>query len=193
MSGITDEYLLGFTGGQTHMRNPSNPALSDYAYAVLTRFIPASEFIPRVTSGPGVASFETGSNLNNFDSTDFDGGTAEFQDAIILLPSAGNFRARFFWTSTSSPGSIVFSVAAVALNDGTAIDVAMGASQKISDTIQAANVFHWTDVTPEVAVAGSPVAGSPALLRVGRATVDADDTATSIDARFLGVFLQFNP
>jgi hypothetical protein len=158
-------------------------------------WIPASAWIPRTTTGCGVDSREIGAtNRQNFDELLFDSGTDEFAQALVEMPNNynnGTITARFFWTSASGSGAVVWGIQGRAFGDDDAIDQAHGTAQTVTDTLLASNDMHVSGATSAVTIGGTPAANTPIQFQIYRDADAAGDTL-AVDARLLGVEILFN-
>ncbi len=157
--------------------------------------IPASAWIPRTTNGCGVDSREIGStNRQNFDELLFDAASDEFAQALVEMPNNynnGTITARFFWTSASGSGAVVWGIQGRAFGDDDALDQAHGTAQTATDTLLAANDMHVSAATSAVTIGGTPAANTPVQFQIYRDADAAGDTL-AVDARLLGVEIIFN-
>jgi hypothetical protein len=122
---------------------------------------------------------------------DFDAGSQEFAQFQIGMPKSwdrGAVRAEFFWMAASGSGSVVWSIAAVAVSDDDLLDAAFGAAVQVADTLLATTDIHRTAESADVTVAGDPQIGDLVTFQVARVPADAGDTL-AVDARLLGVRL----
>lgn len=155
-------------------------------------WIPASAWIPKTTAGCGVDSRETATNDQNFDELLFDAGTAEFADALVVMPSNynnGTVTARFYWTAASGSGTVAFTLKGRALANDDPLDTAAGTAQSATDTLITAEDMHVSGATSAITIAGTPAANTPIQFTISR-DVANDDLA--VDARLLGVEVAFN-
>lgn len=156
-------------------------------------WIPASQWIPRTTNGCGVDSTETTTNRQNFDELLFDPATAEYAQALVRMPSNynnGTVTARFFWSSSSSTGSVVWGLQARAFADDDALDTAFGTAQTVTDTLLATGDMHISAATSAVTSGGTPAATTPLQFQIYRDATNGSDTLGS-DARLLGVEISY--
>jgi hypothetical protein len=156
-------------------------------------WIPASQWIPRTTNGCGVDSTQTTTNLQNFDELLFDPAAIEYAQALVRMPSNynnGTVTARFFWSSSSSTGSVVWGLQARAFADDDALDTAFGTAQTVTDTLLATGDMHISAATSAVTSGGTPAATTPLQFQIYRDATNGSDTLGS-DARLLGVEISF--
>lgn len=163
---------LGISGGATNI------------------WVDASSLRPKVTAGPGIASFETATYDQNFDTLDFDAFTTEYSDFCVVMPSNyafGTITARFFWTAESGSGTVIWGISARAFADGDALDSAAGTAQTVTDTFLGTRLAHISGATPAVTIAGTPAANCPVQFTVYRNT----SGALAVDAKLIGVEITF--
>lgn len=157
-------------------------------------WIPASAWIPRTTNGCGVDSRELATNRTNYDELLFDPATNEFAQALSILPNNYNnatLSARFYWTSSTGSGAVVWGLQGRAYADNDTLDTAFGTAQTTTDTLLATNYMHVTSATNAITIAGTPTANRPILFQIYRDATAVGDTLGS-DARILGVEILFN-
>jgi hypothetical protein len=188
-TGIGATGNTGATGltGATGATGATGPSLINY-------WIPAAAWIPRTTTGCGVDSRELATNLTNYDELLFDPATNEFAQALHILPSNYNnstITARFYWTSSTGSGSVVWGLQGRAYADGDSLDQSFGTAQTVTDTLITTNSMHVTSATSAITIAGTPAANRPILFQIYRDATAGGDTLAS-DARFLGVEILFN-
>jgi hypothetical protein len=156
-------------------------------------WIPASQWIPRTTTGCGVDSTETTTNRQNFDELLFDAATIEYAQALVRMPSNynnGTVTARFFWSASSSTGSVVWALQARAFADDDALDTAFGTAQTVTDTLLATGDMHISAATSAVTSGGTPAATTPLQFQIYRDATNGSDTL-AVDARLLGVEISY--
>lgn len=155
-------------------------------------WVPASQFIPRTTSGAGVDSREI--ILNNYDELLFDPASTEFAQALMVLPSnyaTGTVNARFAWTASGATGSVVWGMQGLSLTNTSALSGSFGTAQVSTGSITANNLISINPVTAPITLAGTPAANSPILFQIYRDAPNASDTL-AIDARLLGVEISYS-
>jgi hypothetical protein len=181
--------IAGATGatGIQGSTGATGPSLINY-------WIPAAAWIPRTTTGCGVDSRELATNFTNYDELLFDPATNEFAQALHILPSNYNnstITGRFYWTSSTGSGSVVWGLQGRAYADADSLDQAFGTAQTVTDTLITTNSMHITSATSAITIAGTPAANRPILFQIYRDAAAGGDTLAS-DARFLGVEILFN-
>jgi hypothetical protein len=194
-STTTDRVVINDNGNVTINGNLTvTGTISPSSGAGLTNvWIPASQWIPRTTNGCGVDSTETTTNRQNFDELLFDPAAIEYAQALVRMPSNynnGTVTARFFWSSSSSTGSVVWGLQARAFADDDALDTAFGTAQTVTDTLLATGDMHISAATSAVTSGGTPAATTPLQFQIYRDATNGSDTLGS-DARLLGVEISF--
>jgi len=156
-------------------------------------WIAASQWIPRTTTGVGVDSTQTTTNLQNFDQLLFDSGTDEFAQALVVMPTnynAGQVTARFYWTATTGTGAVVWGLQGLAYSDDDALDTATGTAQTVTDTLLAANDMMISGATSSITISGTPGANKAVQFQIYR-DADAGGDTLAVDARLLGVEISY--
>jgi hypothetical protein len=124
---------------------------------------------------------------------DFDATTEENAFARVILPpnyGEETFTAIVQWTAAvgTAAQTVQWKVALVSPADNTALDVAYGTAQVVSDALQTVNYEHITAATPAITCAGTPAAGKVMYVRVTR---DVANDNLSGDVRLTSVKLEF--
>jgi hypothetical protein len=156
-------------------------------------WIPAAQWIPRTTNGCGIDSRELATNKINTDELLFDPGTAEYAQAMVVLPNnwnAGTVTARFFWTASTGSGAVVWALRARSYADDDALDQAMGTAQSVTDTLLATNDMHISAATSAITIGGTVANGNAIIFEAYRDATNGSDTLGS-DARFLGLQITY--
>jgi hypothetical protein len=185
---------IGTTGQVLTSAGAGAPTWTTPSAGSTNIWIPASAWIPRTTTGCGVDSRELATNFTNYDELLFDPATNEFAQALTILPNNYNnstITGRFYWTSSTGSGSVVWGLQGCAYADGDSLDQAFGTAQTATDTLIATNSMHVTSATSAITIAGTPAANRPILFQIYRDASAGGDTLAS-DARFLGVEILFN-
>lgn len=157
-------------------------------------WIPAAQMIPRTTNGAGINTLESSAtNKINYDVLEFDSATAEYAQAIVVMPSNynnGNVTARFYWTATSNSGTptVTWGIRGRAYGDNVAIDTALGSVVTVQDTVTTANYMLVSSATAAVTIDGTPAANKAVIFEFSR-DPSVDDLA--VDARLLGVEISY--
>lgn len=144
-----------------------------------------------LTNGASYNETETTTNKNQVKSWDFDPSTQQYVHFKVDAPPSLDFtsiKAEFVWSADSGAGDVIFGIQAVARSDNDADDVAFGAAQEVTDTLQNASRRHLTGQTAAISIAGSPTSKDGIEFRVYRKAADAGDTLTTA-ARLRGVRL----
>jgi hypothetical protein len=157
-------------------------------------WLAASQWIPRTTTGAGIDSREL--TTNNYDELLFDAGTAEFAQALVVMPSNynnGTLTARFYWTGSGAldtTDDVVWGFQGVAVANDDALGVSMGTAVTVADTVITINDMMISSATTFATMGGTPAANKPLLLQVYRDAANGGDTYGH-DARLLGVEIGF--
>lgn len=153
-------------------------------------FLPASAGWPSTTGGcaaPTQVEFVT----NDVDVfvMDFDPATEEYAQWSVLMPStwdAGTITFEAVWTAASGTGDVIWGLQGRAYADDDPADAAWGTAQEVTDTLLAADDFHFSPESSAITLAGTPAAGQWVQFRAYRKAADAGDTLGA-DARLLGL------
>jgi hypothetical protein len=157
-------------------------------------WLAASQWIPRTTTGAGIDSREL--TTNNYDELLFDAGTAEFAQALAVMPSNynnGTLTARFYWTGSGAldaTDDVVWGFQGVAVANDDALGVLMGTAVTVADTVITINDMMISSATTFATMGGTPAANKPILFQVYRDAANGADTYGH-DARLLGVEIGF--
>jgi len=157
-------------------------------------WLAASQWIPRTTTGAGIDSREL--TTNNYDELLFDAGTAEYAQALAVMPSNynnGTLTARFYWTGSGAldaTDDVVWGFQGVAVANDDALGVSMGTAVTVADTVITINDMMISSATTFATMGGTPAANKPLLLQVYRDAANAGDTYGH-DARLLGVEISY--
>jgi hypothetical protein len=107
----------------------------------------------------------------------------------VTMPNSydgGSMQAQFFWTATTSSGTVNWGIRAKSFVDGNALDAALSATSTVTDTLLSANQLHvstWSaPFTPTGAVAGPQLV----TFHVCRGAGDTLDTNTRLMQVLLG-------
>lgn len=187
--------LAGISGEDYWYVPPSVRTLK--SSVVSTIWVPATAMIPLDTAGASAQLVETTTHDNMRLAYAFDGATKQYAAFEVAMPEGwdrGTIKAKFYWgaESGSSAGDTVeWEIAATALGDSDALDVAQGAAQVVSDTLLAndGGDMQVTAATPAVTVGGTPALGDVLNFKVARNVTGTDDMTE--DALLYGVLLQF--
>lgn len=156
--------------------------------------IDVSEMVARTTNGAAPGSFETATNKVMVKTFDFNNATQQFIQFRRAMPKSwdcGPMAAVFYWShpSTSTHFGVVWSIDAVFIPSGTALDVAFGTEQTADDTGGTTDFGFQSPETAPFTVAGSPTKdGGDVIFRIHRNVADAFDDM-SVAARLSSVKL----
>lgn len=163
---------------------------------IQTCWIPAGAMVSRTTNGAAGGTVETTTNKNMLKTLDFDATTAEYAQFAINMPKSwdeGTVTAVFVWShdATTTNYGVAWELAAVAVSDDDAMDVAFGTAQTVTDTGGTTNDCYISAATAAITVAGTPQANDLVMFQVNRAPANGSDTL-AIDARLHGIRLMYS-
>jgi hypothetical protein len=155
--------------------------------------VPAGAMVARTTNGAASATLEMTTNDNMFVTFDFDASTEEGVQFSIAMPDSWNegtitFRPVWSHSSTTTNFGVVFSLAAVAISDDDAGDVAFGTAQISNDTGGTTNDIYIGPESSAITVAGTPAAGDFVMFELRRVVANGSDTM-AVDARLHAIKL----
>jgi hypothetical protein len=161
-------------------------------------WIPAAQWIPRTTTGCGIDSREQATGSVNTDELLFDPGTAEYAQAMVVMPSnwspTGTMTFKFHWTASvtaSAPNiDVVWGVRGRSYANDDPLGATMGTGVTVTDSLLAINDVHISAATSGISLAGTSAAGNPVIFEVYRDAGVAGDNYAS-DARLLGVEITY--
>lgn len=158
-----------------------------------TIWIPAVAMISRTTNGAAAGLVETTTNKNMISTLDYDTTTQEFAQFSIAMPKSWNagtvtFQPVWSHASTTTNFGVVWGLAAVAISDTDALDVAFGTAQTSTDTGGTTNTLYMGPESSAITIAGSPATSDTVMFQIARNPSDGSDTM-AIDARLHGVKL----
>lgn len=161
-----------------------------------TLFIPAGAMKPRATNGPTNANTETATNKVQIAGLDFDASTNQFAQFFVAMPKSwdkGTVTAVFYWEhpATSTNFGVVWGIQAVAMPDASAIDVAFGTAQEVTDTGGTTGDLYKSPETAAMTIAGTLSADVFTCFQVYRNAAAAADTL-AVNARLLGVRILYS-
>lgn len=189
-SGILNSGVLNLGNGLSI----SNNTLSISGGGSSNIFVGAAEMIPTTTSGCGINSVESTSNLVNYDALEFDAGSTEYAQFVRVLPNnwnAGSLTTKFHWTTTGTSGACVWGIQGQIFSDGSLIDNVFGTSQVVEDSLISGNYLHITNATPAITLSGNVANGYPIVFRVFRDPSNTGDNL-AVDARLLGTEINYS-
>lgn len=164
------------------------PLLSEVGVGKQTVWVPAAAMTSRTTNGAASGTTESTTNKVMNKTLDFDTTTAEFAQFTIAFPKGWNEGTVTFvpyWTAASGSGTVIFSLAGVALSNDDAIDTAFGTAQTSSDTLITALDVHEGPESAAITIAGTPAVGDITYFQIAR---DISDTL-GVDAKLIGIKL----
>ena len=166
---------------------------ADTPYGVQMVPIVAGAMTARTTNGAASGTTEMSANKNMFVTKDFDTTTQEFVQFTIPMPANWNestitFRPVWSHPATTVNFGVVWSLAAVAISDDDAGDVAFGTEQTSTDTGGTTNDIYRGPESAAITVAGSPAASDYVMFQVARVPANGSDTL-AVDARLHAIEL----
>ena len=179
--------------GVTGPTGPTGPT-GAAASSLTNIWIPASAWLPRITSGCSVNSFESATNKVNYKVLEFDAASIEYAQALVVMPNnwnASTVTAKFHWTAASGSGNVVWQLSGRAYANDDAIDQATGTAQTATDTLTAANDADISPATSAITLGGTAANGNPVVYELSRKATDAGDTL-AVDAYLLGVEISYS-
>lgn len=168
------------------------PLVADFV-GKQTLWVPRAAMKQRATNGAAPGSVEMSTNKNMFETLDFDATTQEFAQFSIRMPKGWNEGTVTFipvWShaATATNFGVAWGLAAVAISNDDAGDVAFGTAQTSVDTGGTTNDIYQGPESSAITIAGTPAEGDWVLFQVNRTVSDAGDTM-AIDARLHGLVL----
>lgn len=158
--------------------------------------VPANAMTPRITNGPQPGYVEMATNLQNFETLDFDGATAETATFAYPFPKMWDggtvtYRVSWFSSNTGTAG-VTWGLKALSYADNEALDASWGTEITVNDANQsAANKHYWSAESAALTISGA-AAGEMQEWAITRKVADANDTMSE-DARLVMVQIFFNP
>jgi len=173
----------------------SNTVLTALGFTT-TIWAPANAITPTATNGsiPGVYEYPTNDNMRSY--LAFSGATKQYACFDLPMPEGwdrSTIKAKFYWSgagSSSAGDTVEWEIAAIAVSNDDALDVALGTAQVISDTLLAndGTDLQVTAATPAVTVGGTPALGDLVHFKIARNVAGTDDMTES--ALLFGVLIQ---
>ena len=158
-----------------------------------TLWIDAGAFIARTTNGMAAATEEYATNDVMSDYFAADPTTDEAVQVRIAMPDAwdrGTIKVKFFWTTGTAAGSVVWGIRGRAVSNDDAMDGAWGAAVTVTDAVIATGDLHVSGATAAVTIGGTPALGDAVWLEPYRDADNVSDDNTG-DAKFLGIQIQY--
>jgi hypothetical protein len=158
-------------------------------------WIPATQFSPRLTNGPASGQYAMATSGVNYKTYDFDPATIETVDFDYRFPKSWDKGTITFIPvvsqTTTSAGSTLWNVSAVAISSSDVLDVSIGTPQTVLVSQGSANTLYIGAESSPVTIAGSPQEGDIIHFAVNRYATSGSDTL-AIDGRLHGVTLIYN-
>lgn len=171
----------------------SGAALLNPVLGLQSRWIPASEWVPRITAGARRGVRETATNDIMVDYLAFSTSIQEGATTIWTPPKQwdnGTITITPYWTSEGGTvtETMELEFAGVAISNDDPLDAAFGTAQPSSDALLAVGDVHIGPTTAAITIAGTPADADLIALRVVR---DVTTDTLSVDAQFLGCFVHY--
>ena len=157
---------------------------------------PASSLISRTTNGARTGSLETATHRINLLTLDFHPTNQEFvQTPIVKMPKGWNaltfsFEVGWYHPSATTNFGVVWSLAALALADGNALDTALGTAALVTDTGGATNTLYTSPESAVVTASNTPAKNDHVIFQLARVPADAADTLAT-DARLVSLSIYY--
>jgi len=157
-------------------------------------WIPRAAITPRATNGAAAGRVELSANKVVQETLDFDPSTPEYGQFYIRMPpswdrSTVTFAPVWKHGATATNFKVSWGLAAVAVGDNEAADVARGTAQYSNDTGGVTDRVYIGPESAAITIAGSPAAEDLVLFEVVRKADDATNDTLAIDAGLLGITL----
>jgi hypothetical protein len=193
ITGLTADTTPDATADYTVTRDastglPKKVLLQHVGVGKQTVWVPAGAMVARTTNGAASGTTESTTNDVMNKTLDFDTTTSEGAQFTVAFPKGWNEGTVTFvpyWTAASGSGTVIWTLAGVALSDDDAIDTAFGTSQSSTDTLLTALDIHVGPESSAITIAGTPAAGDIVYFQVTR---DTSDTL-GVDAKLIGIKL----
>jgi len=163
-----------------------------------SRWVPVHDMHRQVaaTNPPLNLADMTGNLPTILNSADYDTTTEEYLYFWITLDHSwdlGQLKFQLVWShpATTTNFGIHYNLYALAFPDNSALNANAGSPGAVSDTGGTTNNNYITPLSAFFTVTGSLAADVPILFRLNRVPGNANDTL-AVDARVLGVIIQFN-
>lgn len=161
-----------------------------------TIHLPASAMFSRITNGARTGSLETATNRINVATLDFHPTNQEFaQTPLIKMPKGWNaltfsFEVTWYHPAASVNFGVVWSLAALSLSDGNALDTALGTAVLVTDTGGATNTLYNSPESAAVTASNTPAKSDHVIFQLARVPADAADTL-AFDARMVSLTIYY--
>lgn len=174
--------------------NPAWATASGGSGGVQSTPIMAAAMTPRITNGPAQGLTESTTNKVMLATLDFDGATAEYAQFMFPMPKSWNestVTAQFIWAAPGGTGNVIWGIQGVAITDDDLVDSAFGTAQTVTDGVTATTDVMQSAFTSAITIGGSPAEGDLVCFQVYRDAANGSDTLNSIDAKLIGIRLNF--
>jgi len=197
-TGSADENIAVFDGVTGKAIKDGGASIADIdPRGKQSMWIPAAMMKPSATGGCAALATINAGGTADISTLDFDASTAEYAQFCVPLPRTWDTNPVsfvFYWChpSTATNFGVVWSVQALAANNGEDLSGAMGSHVYVATAGGSTN-FQFITSESDLVTPGSsttPGLGANLFVRIGRAATDPADTL-AVDAKLLGVRLFF--
>jgi hypothetical protein len=155
--------------------------------------VAASAMIARATNGSAYGTIETATNKNLADFMLFDPSTQEYAGFTLAMPKGWNEGTVTFHTLWTHPTTtvnfgVVWSLSAVAVGNGDALEAAFGTAQTSTDTGATSDTVYRSPTSSAITIAGTPAAEDMVMFQITRVVGNGSDTL-AVDARLHAVVI----
>ena len=158
-----------------------------------TLWVPSASFTPATTNGADVASVEYhATNAGTLKKLKYDKDTVEFADFSLVMPEQwdnGSLKVKFYWSSATSGGGIVWGIKCRGIGDGESF-TGWGTQVTSTDTSTGANALNISPSTAAMTVANRTDNNALVFFRTERKVADGADDHDD-DARLIGVNIEY--
>lgn len=185
-------YVVDDPGGSPASAKATGATLKTYlGTGIRSYYIPAADFIPRITNGPAVVVRERTTNDHMFVLLAFDATTEEFATYEWRPPKdwdKGTLQLVFGWEhqATTTNFGVAWKFSAVVVSNDDATDAATGTDSTVTDDGGTTEDRYIASDTGFITAAGTPTEGDSVIITISRNPADAADTM-AIDAELAWV------
>lgn len=181
-------------GDTLYQRNAANTAWVAWSIVGKQDFpVLASAMIPKTTNGSAsLAQTESTTYTNNLLTLDFDTTTQEYANFQWPAPrnyDNGTVKFTPYWTAASGSGTVVWTLAGIALSNDDAIDTDVGTLQSSTDTLITALDIHVGPQSAAITIAGTPADSDLHIWEISR---DVATDTLGVDAKLIGIIVELS-
>ncbi len=192
----TETYAAPSTSGNVMLSDGTNWTSSSITSNIgaQTYDIPAAALAPTVTNGCSYIQYiQTTATHPDIAMVEFVKAGIRYAQFSIDMPkswNAGTVTAQFIWThpATTTNFAVVWGMQAVDQGDNSAIDVAFGTAQTVTDTGGTTSNRYISTATSAITVGGTPASTDTVVFQVYRNATNGSDTL-AVSAYLLGIRL----